>query len=177
MNKIESKKYFSTSENSFDDDFSCSHVQRNRLTHPEINPTLVYSPHQAAEKVKNDLKIAGLERKIAELEWEIKDLDQKYFELSSLLRGQPEIKKQDSDSDPKILSVISITEDLFEKSKIVVEREHDPDEEGSDFVIFNVSCQGDLKEILKKEKEWNRRVQEAESGHSGQLRLIVCPVE
>tara|TARA_R110002096_G_scaffold265973_1_gene459592 strand:- start:15 stop:527 length:513 start_codon:yes stop_codon:yes gene_type:complete len=170
MNKNELKKHYRSLGNTFDDELFCGQIQRNRLESQEINPTPVYSPFQAAEEAKKVLQFAELERKV-------KYLERKYHELSSLIDCHTAVKYRGFLVDPKISTIVSITKELFTKTVISVDVEQDPDEDDSDFVIFNVSCKGDLNEILEKEIEWNRRVQEAESGHSGQLRLNVCPVE
>jgi len=71
---------------------------------------------------------------------------------------------------------VQITESLFPESRIEVEMEADPSEPDHPFVVFKVSCGGEMDELLSKETKWSRRVREADSEDPGQLRLLICPV-
>lgn len=168
---LEKLDRFHLNKKSHDDLLSCWDVPRNRLTTVEADPTPAFPPAVAAERARDKLRLAAMERRI-------RDLERKYESLLAFVTGHPTVERRGSLVDPKIETVVQITEELFEGGTIEIEREHEPDDPGdSPFVVFRVQCSGALKEMVAKEKEWNRRVREARSGHSGQLRLLVCPVE
>ena len=64
--------------------------------------------------------------------------------------------------------IVKMTEELFEDGKITIETLDSN-------LVFNVSCNGSLKGLLEKEKEWNQRVQRIEPKFYNKLRLVVCP--
>lgn len=117
------------------------------------------------------------EKRIAALESQVQQLSSELRDIKALIVGHPASVQRGQFSDPKISTVVQLTEELFAGSRIEVETEVDPSEPDRPFVVFKVSCSGELDELLAREMEWNRRVREADSGYSGQLGLLVSPTE
>ena len=138
---------------------------RNRIGAVENCPTPEYQNIEAVQVAQLNLRVASLEREVQDLKNEQQSSSPRHEERS----------QQAAIFDPKIISVVKVTQELFSGSTIEIETESDPMEPENEFVVVKVSCKGELQEILKKEMEWNRKLDKSEPGYSGRIRLLVVP--
>jgi len=78
--------------------------------------------------------------------------------------------------DSCLLDVVTATQELF-PGEIRIEVDADPSEPDERFVVFNVRAAGDLKAIIRRERDWHERLCALTSRSSSPYRLSVVPTE
>ncbi|MEX0702892.1 MAG: hypothetical protein WD069_12420 [Planctomycetales bacterium] len=78
--------------------------------------------------------------------------------------------------DSEYRNIASLTESLFPDAPVTIGNQVDPSDPDSRYTVLNAYAQGTPKELLAKEREWIRRVEESMPECSTEIRLILCPL-
>lgn len=108
-----------------------------------------------------------LERRVAELECATREIQS---ELRHLRNSRP---CQSADTDPRLLTVIAVTEEMFGTPEITVMC--DPEDTDTTFVVFTVRAKGENPGLIDKRIEWHERINAIPPGCSGHFRLSIVP--
>lgn len=123
----------------------------------------------AAAKIEQNVHVAELERRIATLERDNREL------RCEIQRIQAHSARQQSElDDPRLSDVVAVTEQMFGTPEINVLC--DPEDPDISFVVFTVKCGGEVKDIVARRIEWHDRVGAIPPGRSGRFRLSIVPL-
>ena len=132
---------------------------------PVVAVVVAQTPETAAQIVRQNLRIAEVERQLREVRAEIGRLAKK--------QGARAVHAREP--DPCLADVVGITQEMF-SGKVHVELVNDPEEPEHSYVVFRTSATGEISDIVEKRIEWHRRIMQLSPGSSGSFRLSIDPL-
>jgi hypothetical protein len=77
--------------------------------------------------------------------------------------------------DDQAQAIRTITEKLFPPGALEVQSQSDPDEPVNEYWVLDVQAEGEIADVIAREREWHMEVSRAIPGDSSWLRLCVYP--
>ena len=117
-----------------------------------------------------DLKYFLLERRVADLESELADAQQRL-----------QAKDQDQLQQGKEARLVSILGQIWELSErifpgpISIEYAFDPEDRSHEYIVFDVTAKGEYADYRDRYFEWHDEVDKIVPNRGGEFRLIVHP--
>lgn len=143
----------------------CSPSRHARERQPVVAVWVAPTPELAALIMRQNLRIAELERQLREIRIALGQQQNRYERAAAHIQ----------EHDPCMADVVRVTNELF-PGKTHIEIISDPEEPESSSVVFTVSATGDSQDIVTRRLEWHRRIANIPAGNSGTFALSVIPV-
>lgn len=145
----------------------CFPARRPAEQRPVVTMLLAPTPELAAQMVRQNLRIAELERQVYELRARARDA------LPQDQRAVTSVRAKEY--DPRLADVLRMTQELF-PGAVTTEVVDDPENPDNSFVVFRVSSPDAIQDIAERRIEWHTRLRRLPPGSSGSFRLSINPV-